>query len=68
MEWLVVRNKEDESLFIQTRPERELMIAALEGFKGSINSNVIKVCDNMEDAIEYMRQQSEVDNLLDDVL
>jgi len=68
MSWVVCRFKDDNSLFVNSRKAREVMINVLQDLGQEIESIVLKEFDSFEKAMKYKKEMEEVDNKLNDIL
>lgn len=64
MEWLAVSFKDDSSLFIQTRKERETSNSVMIDNGQLIETIVMKSFDNLPDALKYCQDI----NLINDII
>jgi hypothetical protein len=68
-DWLVCKMKDGSGrMFIMSRGERELMMCFYMFAEETVDSIVIKTFYNRNEAIKYLLDMDDIDDLLNDVL
>lgn len=67
MQWLAVRYKNDTTLFLQNRSERETSNSAHIDMHKLINTIVVKTFNDKVDAQKYIKDINAVNKLIDSI-